>query len=310
MTTAASLTDPMRAANLRGAAFMVAAMALFAVEDSLLKAAAKTLPTGEVMIIFGLGGMAIFAALTKRRGERLLRPEITSRVMLIRAFFELTGRLFFTLSLVYTTLSSTSAILQATPIVVTATGALIWRERVGAARWALIVLGFVGVLMVLRPGAGSFSPLSILAVLGMLGFAGRDLTTRAAPKALSYAQLGLYGFAALVVAGAGLLVWRGPATLPDPQTAAILAAAIVVGVAAYSCLTFAMRMGEIAAVTPFRYSRLLFGMGLGALVFGERPDLWELMGGAVIVAAGLGIMTLGGRRGRDQSSSGAFNARR
>lgn len=297
MSLAPTLPDPIRIANLRGAALMVAAMALFAVEDSLLKAAATHIPTAEAMIFFGLGGMAIFAALTRSRGERIFRPELTSRTMVIRAFFEVAGRLFFTLSLVYTSLSSTSAILQATPIVVTAAGAIIWREKVGGIRWALIILGFLGVLMVLRPTASGFSPLSILAVLGMLGFAGRDLTTRAAPKTLSYAQLGVYGFAALVVAGTGLMLWDGSVPIrPDAQSAAYLAGAIVVGVGAYTCLTFAMRMGELSVVTPFRYSRLLFGMGMGALLFAERPDAWELMGGTVIVIAGLGIMVL--RRSR------------
>ncbi|WP_417247758.1 DMT family transporter [Celeribacter sp.] len=297
MPLAPPLSDPMRAANLRGAALMVLAMVLFAVEDSLLKTAAHALPTGEVMVIFGLGGVAIYAALTRARGERVLRPEVLSRVMLLRAFFEVAGRLFFTLSLVYTTLSSTSAILQATPIVVTASGAILWGEKVGPRRWGLIILGFIGVLMVLRPTPESFTPMSILAVLGMLGFAARDLTTRAAPKSLSYAQLGVYGFTALIVAGVGLTIWDGGAlAVPDAVNAAYLAGAIVVGVAAYTCLTFAMRMGELSVVTPFRYSRLLFGMGMGALLFAERPDAWELMGGTVIVVAGLGIMMLG--RGR------------
>jgi len=277
-------------ANLRGAALMVAAMALFAVEDTLLKEVSTRLPVGEVLMIFGLGGMALFAALIMRRNERLIHPALWSRVMLIRTLFEIMGRVFFTLSLVYTTLSSTSAILQATPIVVTAAGAVIWRAPVGAVRWALILLGFTGVLMVLRPTSGAFSPLSILAVLGMLGFAGRDLATRAAPPVLSYAQLGLYGFGALVLSGMGLLIWNGPAAIPSVVDLVALGAAIVVGVTAYSCLTFAMRMGELSVVTPFRYSRLLFGMAMGILAFGERPDTWEIAGGGVIVVAGLSIM--------------------
>lgn len=288
--------DALKAANLRGATLMVAAMALFAVEDTLLKRVATHLPVGEVLMIFGLGGMAVFAGLIKQRGERVLHPALWSRVMLIRTLFEILGRVFFTLSLVYTTLSSTSAILQATPIVVTAAGAMIWRAPVGATRWALILLGFAGVLMVLRPTSGAFSPLSILAVMGMLGFAGRDLATRAAPPVLSYAQLGLYGFAALVLSGIGLLIWDGPAVMPTGLDLVALSAAIIVGVAAYSCLTFAMRMGELSVVTPFRYSRLLFGMAMGVLAFGETPDTWEILGGVVIVIAGLSIMLTKQRR--------------
>ncbi|WP_417257587.1 DMT family transporter [Celeribacter sp.] len=294
--TLASSPDTLASGNMRGAALMVAAMVLFALEDTLLKDVATRLPVGEVMMIFGIGGMAVFAGLIKQRNERLLHPALWSRVMLIRTLFEIMGRVFFTLSLVYTTLSSTSAILQATPIVVTAAGAIIWRAPVGALRWMLIILGFVGVLMVLQPTSGAFSPLSILAVLGMLGFAGRDLATRAAPPVLSYAQLGLYGFAALVLSGAGLLIWDGPATLPSALDLAALSGAILVGVSAYTCLTFAMRMGELSVVTPFRYSRLLFGMAMGILAFGERPDTWEIIGGVVIVIAGLSIMLTSSKR--------------
>ena len=285
------------AGNLKGAVFMVCAMALFAVEDTLLKQVSVRLPVSEILILFGLGGTVIFALLTWQRGERIFNANLKHPALLIRSFFEVLGRLFFTLSLALTALSTTSAILQATPLLVAAASAVIFREKIAKLRWALIALGFVGVLLVLRPGLDGFTPLSILAVLGMIGFAGRDLATRAAPKGLSYAQLGVYGFAMLIVSGVILLAWRGDVMVPTGYEAMMLIAAIVVGVAAYTSLTFAMRTGEVSMVTPFRYSRLLFAMILAALVFGERPDAMELLGGAVIVAAGLALMLTGrGRR--------------
>lgn len=276
--------------NLMGALFMVAAMALFAVEDTLLKQVSTHLPVSEILMIFGAGGTIIFALLTWQRGERIFNADLKHPALLIRSLFEVLGRLFFTLSLALTALSTTSAILQATPLLVAAAAAILFREKISALRWALIALGFVGVLLVLRPGLDGFTPLSILAVLGMIGFAGRDLATRAAPKGLSYAQLGVYGFAMLIVSGLILLAWRGEMVVPTGYEALMLTAAIVVGVAAYTALTFAMRTGEVSMVTPFRYSRLLFAMILAALVFGERPDAMELLGGAVIVAAGLALM--------------------
>ncbi|MBU1827856.1 MAG: DMT family transporter, partial [Alphaproteobacteria bacterium] len=141
-----------------------------------------------------------------------------------------------------------------------------------------------------------FTPLSILAVLGMIGFAGRDLATRAAPPILSYAQLGVTGFAALIPSGAILLLWRGAWVMPSLVDLAFLSVAVVVGVIAYTGITMAMRMGELSVVTPFRYVRLLFAMILGALVFGERPDAMELAGGAVIVGAGVLLMISSRRR--------------
>ncbi|MBU2866823.1 DMT family transporter [Pacificibacter marinus] len=290
------------AGNVAGAFFMVLAMALFAVEDTLLKQVSSHLPVSEILILFGSGGTLIFAGLTWQRGERIFNADLKHPALLIRSLFEVLGRLFFTLSLALTALSTTSAILQATPLLVAAASAVIFREKINGLRWALITLGFVGVLLVLRPGLDGFTPLSILAVLGMIGFAGRDLATRAAPKGLSYAQLGVYGFAMLIISGVILLAWRGQMVVPSGFEALMLIAAVVVGVAAYTALTFAMRTGEVSMVTPFRYSRLLFAMILAALVFQERPDAMELFGGAVIVLAGLALMLTGRKRAKPVTS--------
>ncbi len=282
--------------NLRGSLWMVAAMAGFAVEDMFLKSAAATLPVGQIMVFFGAGGTLLFAILTKLRGEALFPVAMKSPVILIRALFEVSGRLFYTLAIALTPLSSASAILQASPLLVVAGAALVFGERVGWRRWAAIALGFAGVLIVLRPGADSFTPLSLFAVLGTIGFAGRDLATRAAPQGLSNMQLGLYGFAMIVVAGASMLALFGGAAMPGPSAVLDLTAAILIGVAAYYALTAAMRTGSVGVVTPFRYTRLVFALSLGVTVFGERPDALTLIGSAVIVASGLYTLWRSSRR--------------
>ncbi|TKA95262.1 DMT family transporter [Cereibacter changlensis] len=266
---------------------MVLSMAGFALEDMLLKSVAQSLPVGEILMIFGLGGMLAFMVLAARRGERALHPAILSRAILLRAACESAGRLFYTLAIALTPLSSASAILQATPLVVVGGAALIFGEKVGWRRWTAIALGFAGVLIILRPGVEGFSLASLLAVAGMLGFAGRDLATRAAPTVLSNLQLGIYGFFMLIPTGAALLAFTGGAVLPDPRQAALLLAATAVGVGAYYALTAAMRIGEVSVITPFRYTRLLFALILGVLVFAERPDAPTLIGSAVVVASGL-----------------------
>lgn len=281
--------------NLRGSFLMIAAMAGFAVEDMFLKSAARQVPVGQILMIFGGAGMVGFALLAKSQGARLLNPAILSAPILTRAAFEVMGRLFYTLAIALTPLSSASAILQATPLVVVAGAAVFFGEAVGWRRWSAIVAGFIGVLIILRPGLDGFTPLSILAVLGTLGFSGRDLATRAAPKTLSNLTLGVYGFAMMVPTGAALLAWTGGAVLPGPGASLALAAATVFGVAGYYALTAAMRVGEMSIVTPFRYTRLLFALILGALVFAERPDTATLLGSAVIVASGIYTL-LRGRR--------------
>ena len=281
-----------RAANRAGALFMIAAMAGFAIEDTFLKAAAQYLSVAQVMVLFGGGGAMVFALWLRAKRQPLVPKDAFSRPMQVRVVFEIFGRLFFTLSLALTPLSSTTVILQATPLVVVGFAALVLGERVGWRRWVAIVIGLLGVVLVVRPGADSFSLLSLLAVGGMLGFAGRDLASRAAPASLSTAVLGLYGFLAIVVAGALYgAVWEGVAFhTPQPVALVLIVGAVASGVFAYSALMRAMRTGDVSAVTPFRYSRLLFGVALGVLVFGERMDAMMALGCGFIVLSGLFIM--------------------
>ncbi len=283
--TSLTLTD-----NQRGAAFMTASMAGFAVEDVFVKAAAQTLPLGQVLLTIGLLGMVTFAAMAARMGEALLPPAFLSRPMLIRSAFEVTGRLFYGLAITLTALSTTSAILQATPLVVVAGAALVFGERVGWQRWLAVAVGFAGVLVILRPG-GDFSALSLLAVVGLLGFAGRDLATRAAPKGLSNRQLGALGFAMLACAGAILLAINGGAVVPDAMGLGYLAGGTVFGMLGYHALTYAMRTGDVSSVTPFRYTRLIFAMILAMALFGERPDAATWVGAALIVGSGVFALT-------------------
>ncbi len=176
--------------NHRGAAFMIFAMGAFALEDMALKAAARDIPIGQAVAMFGAAGTVIFALMARAQGQRIIHRDLLSTVLLWRSLFEISGRLFYALAIALTPLSSASAILQATPLVVAVGAVIVFDERVGPRRWLAMVVGFMGVLMILRPGMDAFDPLSIFAVLGTLGFAGRDLATRASPPSLSAAQLG------------------------------------------------------------------------------------------------------------------------
>lgn len=273
--------------NLRGSLLMILAMAGFAVEDMFIKSAAATLPVGEILILFGAGGTLAFAALTLRRGEAILHPAVLSRALAFKAVFEVIGRLGYTLALALAPLSNTAAILQATPLVVVAGAALIFGERVGWRRWLAIAIGFAGVMVMLRPGAAGFTAGALFAVIGTLGFAGRDLATRAAPVALSNLQLGFWGFLMLVPTGAAILAVTGGAHLPDGAAARDVLLATLIGVCAYYALTSAMRVGEVSVVTPFRYTRLVFAVILGVTVFSERPDSATLLGSAIVIGSGL-----------------------
>lgn len=292
----ADKSNSIESANILGSMWMVAAMAAFAFEDVFIKAAARSLPIAEVMILFGLGGAVLFAGFALVAGDRLLSAAVRSPVMRLRMVFEIIGRLFYTLAIALTPLSSATVILQATPIVVVAGAAAVFGEKVGIRRWVAILIGLVGVVVIIGPGTESFSLLSILAVIGMLGFAGRDLASRAAPAGVSTAILGFYGFLAIIVAGVAYAFWEGAGFLwPDGVSALSLIGAILAGIAAYACLMKAMRTGEVSAVTPFRYSRLLFGIAFGVLLFDETLSQSTVFGSALIVCSGLFILWRGRR---------------
>ncbi|MEP3233220.1 MAG: DMT family transporter, partial [Hyphomicrobiales bacterium] len=209
----------------------------------------------------------------------------------IRVFFEITARLFYTLAISLIPLSAATVIMQATPLVVVIGAALVFGEKVGWRRWTAIFIGLVGVLIIIQPGTDSFSALSILAVIGVLGFAGRDLASRAAPASLSTSILGLYGFLAIAVAGVLFLAWEPAAFVwPSAEVSLFLLGAVLFGVGSYACLMIAMRTGEVSAVTPFRYTRLIFGIALGIAVFGEQLTLSMVIGSGLIVLSGLFIL--------------------
>lgn len=276
--------------NFRGSVYMVLAMACFSVEDAFIKAAAVSLPLGQIIFIFGLFGTLAFILLTKQRQEKIFHPAILSRPIFIRSLCEVAGRLFFSISIVLIPLSTLSAILQSTPLIVVIGAALFFGEKVGWRRWTAIIIGFLGVLMIIRPGMDSFEPASIFAVLGTLGFAGRDLATRASPKLLSNMQLGIYGFFILMPVGVLILLFNKQMhalAWPSGIVSLQLLGTIIFGVTAYYSLTAAMRIGEISTIAPFRYTRLIFALIIGVTLFGERPDALTLLGSLIIVSGGI-----------------------
>ncbi|WP_174802926.1 DMT family transporter [Martelella limonii] len=278
-------------AEARGAIYMTFGMGAFALEDLAVKQAATDIPVGEAVVLYGLAGALVFALFARLRGQPALHPAIFSKLMLLRSVFEIGGRLFYALALALTPLSNASAILQAAPAIVAFGAILFFSETVTTRKWLSILAGFIGVLLILRPGLEGFRASAIFAVLGTIGFAGRDLATRAAPVSMTTAQIGVLGFSMLALAGAVLLVFSGGASAPqDPVTWGFLAAALLFGMLGYCGLTLAMRTGRIASVSPFRYSRLLFALVLGVLVLGERPDALSLLGSAIIVASGIVVL--------------------
>lgn len=274
--------------NTRGILLMVAAMAGFAIEDMFIKSVAEVMPIGQILIALGAGGALAFALVARRNGDPLLSRDLLCAPVILRNLAEIIGTIGFVTAIALTPLSSASAIIQATPLVVTLGAALFLGADVGWRRWSAIIVGLIGVLIIIRPGLSGFEPASLFAVQAVIGLAVRDLATRAVPPGISSVKLSAYGFAMLIPTGSLLLlVMKQPMVTPTPGVAAALCAGVLVGVFAYYAITAAMRIGEIAVVTPFRYTRLIFALIIGVTVFNERPDGWTLFGAAIIIGSGL-----------------------
>ncbi|MBK5933006.1 putative membrane protein [Rhodovulum imhoffii] len=273
--------------NLRGIVLMVAAMAAFAVEDMFIKMLSGNLPVGQILATLGAGGALIFGIMALSRGQRLWSKALLSGPVILRNFGELSGTFGFVMALALTPLSSASAILQATPLVVTLGAAIFMGAQVGWRRWSAIAVGLLGVLVIIRPGLEGFEPASLFAVLGVIGLAIRDLATRATPRSVGSLQLSSYAFAMLIPLGLAMLAFGEGARPVAPMMWAQLAGAMLAGALGYYMIVEAMRIGEIAVVTPFRYTRLVFALFIGVLAFGERPDTMTLTGAGIIIASGL-----------------------
>ncbi|MAN55372.1 MAG: DMT family transporter [Paracoccus sp. (in: a-proteobacteria)] len=273
--------------NARAALLMTLAMAGFAFEDALLKFLSSDLSIGQLLLLLGFGGMVAFGAWVALGPEGLRWRDLIHPGVLLRNLCEAVCGVFFLTAISIGDLAIASAILQALPLLMTLGAALILGEKVGWRRWASIGAGFLGVLMIVRPGTDAFQPGSVLALVAVLFLAVRDLVTRRLPASIGSGLLTASAFGSMSLAGAALVVVGGqPLIAPDPAQWGLMAASLIFGLFGYLTMVIATRIGEIGAIAPFRYSRLVFAIILGLLVFAERPDGWMLTGAAIIAVAG------------------------
>lgn len=296
----------MKTDNLRAAAILALAMLVFAIEDALIKELATDLPVSQVLGFIALVGLVVFGGLMVARGERFWTRALLDPAVMMRNATEALASVAIVLALALTELSTTAAIMQAAPLFLTL-GAVIWlKEPVGWRRSTAIALGFLGVLLVLRPGFDGFQPASLWAILAAAGFAVRDLVTRRVPPGIGSLQLSAAAFAALLVASALMAVLLGEApVVPGARSAGLAMACGVVTVSGYALLVRATRLGEASLLAPVRYARLVFALALAVMVFGERLNLVTIAGAAIIVGSGLYTVLREARLGRRRAPAPA-----
>lgn len=273
--------------NLRGILLMVASMAGFALEDMFIKWAAADVPTGQILLMLSLVGTPVFALIARAQGAGFWVREALHPALNWRNFGEMVGTMGFITAITLTPLTSATAIFQATPLAVTFGAALFLGETVGWRRWSAILVGFFGVLLVIRPGMDGFELASLWSVLAVIALSVRDIATRRIPSTISTMQISAWGFASVGLLGAGMLVVSGGAVQPTGAQLGYIGGALTFGIAAYWAITQAMRLGEVSVITPFRYARLVFALIIGTTVFAETPDTLTLTGAALIIGSGL-----------------------
>lgn len=274
--------------NVNGILLLVGSMAAFAIEDMFIKHLSVTVPTGQILIALGLVCGLAFALLSVATRKRILDPAAWTLLPIARAACEGLGAVLFVTALSLIDLSTVAAVFQALPLVVTMGAALFLGEKVGWRRWSAIGVGFIGVLMIIRPGLEGFQPETLLVVATVVFIAARDLVTRRLDVRVASTVVAMQAYIAATLAGAALMVSTGQSYAPV-QSAQVVPylAAVIFSMLGYYGIVAAMRVGEASAMMPFRYTRLVFSMIAGVLMFNERPDAMTLAGATLIIGSGL-----------------------
>ncbi|MEX0346431.1 MAG: DMT family transporter [Rhizobiaceae bacterium] len=277
--------------NLAAIAFMTLGMAATASVDAVIKGATSQAVPAQIVTVVGFGLTAIFSFVLFLRREPLLTRTMVHPAVVARTVFEVVGSFGTVLALSLVSLSLVTAIGQTVPIFATIGAIIVFRERTSPSVWLALAGGLIGMMLIVRPGVSGFDPGILVAVLAAIGLAARDLASRAAPKQVSTPQLGVIGGLAIGCSGI-VVILASPEPVADLTLSMALSCVAIIAFAAsaFFFITTAMRMGDVSVVSPFRYSRLVFGFAYGVLFFGDEIELNTIIGVALIVVSGIVLL--------------------
>ena len=273
--------------NTRSIFLMLTAMASFAVNDTLMKLLMQSLNMSQAMVLRGIFASAALYLLARRDGADLLgQSRKDNRLISMRTLADIVATLSFFAALLHTPIANLTALMQFTPLAVTLAAAVFLGQPIGPRRLVAIGLGFVGVMIIIRPGSAGFNLWSLLGLVTVASVVVRDISTRNMSPGIPSALIALAASVAVTVTGLVGLSFEGwrPVGLLDLLRVLIATVCIVI---AYLSVVAAMRCGDVAAVAPFRYSQLLWAILCGWVAFGEWPDAWAFVGAGLIVAGGV-----------------------
>lgn len=286
MSANAPALAPVEPGAARGIFLMVTAMGLLASMD----AAAKTLvETYSVWQILFVRHTLLLVACVLWFGPRSFVAKLQSRrplLQILRVSMLVSEIGMVLWSFRYLPLADAHAVLAVAPLFVTALAFWFLQEPVGVRRWAAVAVGFVGVMLIIRPGFGVFQPAALVVLFAALFWAGYQVTTRLVSRTDSSETSFLY----LVVAGSlgpGLImpwVWQTPG---DLQSLVLFLVVSVLGAAGHLLLLMALKAAPASTLQPFTYTLLVWAAIWGFFVFADVPDLFTCVGASIVVASGL-----------------------
>lgn len=261
----------------------------FATLDGVAKWLVLALPVFQVVWLrFVTHTLLAMLVLTPRYGWSLYRPRLV-KLQLLRAMMQaaMTAMNFWALQ--YLQLDVTGAIQFSVPILIAVISARLLGERLDARRWIAIVVGFSGVLLIVRPGSQGFHPAILLALINAVLYALFNMLTRrmAATELPATTQLWSAGGAALLLTPVGLMQWTPP---QDTLTWILVLSMGALGGLGHLMVTQAHRYASAAVLGPFLYQQIIYMTLLGWLIFGHVPDAAVVGGAAVVVASGLYLL--------------------
>lgn len=272
-------------ATLRGILAMLACCFFFVVNDTFVKLAGDTLPLGQILLLRGLASTAAIGLIAWRAGALRNFSSSFSPFVGWRTFAEVAASLIYLTALMHLPIANASSIAQTVPLVITAAGALFLGETVGPRRWAAVAVGFGGVLLIVRPGGDGFNVYALVALVGVMAIAARDVFTRMIPPTTPTLYVTFVATAAVTAVGGVLSATEDWGTVGGRETMLILGSSVFV-LLGYIFSIVAMRNGDVSIVAPFRYSFIPYAIAIGIVVFGDIPDMITLIGIAIIFASG------------------------
>ena len=265
---------------------MLATVTGFAFGDTFVKLASADLSIAQIIIIRSLIAAPVVALVAWHQGALTGVRKMAERFIALRALGEVGATAIYLSALAHLDIANATAILQIVPLATTAIAAILLGEPVGIRRWAAIGIGFLAVLLIVRPGMEGFNGWSLLALASVGFIVLRDLSSRLLPASTHPLAVSTLSVVVMIPLGLAMLPFQSW----EPLTARAIIYCGLSGMflsASFVFITLAMRHGEIAAVAPFRYSILLWAVVLQITVFGVWPDSLTLIGSALLVATGL-----------------------